>query len=216
MYGIKRIEGRGWSTDHRGRLWIAATAKPPLPQEIEELESFFRTVHALDGGQPGALAFPPAYPTGVLVGCVDVVDCLQASRLPALPTRVQATRASAHSSATASQLPWLTLRPMPLTEQAERAQAWEGLPDSLRAEVGSPFCFLCQNAQRLVVLHPMRGQPKLFRLDGKVLPPPLRTHGSWGDAGPPPTFSSVRLLDKNCGGAPRCHACRSTRLRSWA
>lgn len=32
VYGLKRIEGRSWSTDHRGRLWIAATAQEPDPQ----------------------------------------------------------------------------------------------------------------------------------------------------------------------------------------
>ncbi len=35
VYGIKRIEGRGWPTEHRDRLWIAATAREPSPQEIE-------------------------------------------------------------------------------------------------------------------------------------------------------------------------------------
>jgi hypothetical protein len=27
VLGIKRFEGRGWSTLHRGRLWIASTAQ---------------------------------------------------------------------------------------------------------------------------------------------------------------------------------------------
>ncbi len=49
-------------------------------------------------------------------------------------------------------------------------EAWEGLPKSLKLEVGSPYCFLCERPQRLVVLHPMRGWPKLFQLDSKVGP----------------------------------------------
>ena len=166
VYGLKRIEGRGWPSDHRGRwavgsglealrsarqvqlpaalsaaaclpfmaplltldtlpnaalpcrrLWIASTVQPPSPQDIEvsgccaglgwwavrsarepeqrhleashskwssciqhvqELEAFYRTVHAADAGAaPGISAevqLPPAYPTGVLLGCVEVVD----------------------------------------------------------------------------------------------------------------------------------------------
>ncbi|XP_074405794.1 activating signal cointegrator 1 isoform X2 [Zonotrichia albicollis] len=43
--GIKRVEGRTWYTSHRGRLWIAATAKRPSPQEISELEATYRMLH---------------------------------------------------------------------------------------------------------------------------------------------------------------------------
>lgn len=47
-------------------------------------------------------------------------------------------------------------------------EVWEALPPGLKAEVGSPYCFLCQAAQRLVVPHQMRGWPKLFKLENKV------------------------------------------------
>ncbi|KAL1512726.1 hypothetical protein ABEB36_002267 [Hypothenemus hampei] len=40
--GVKRHEGRVWSTNHRGRLWIAAAAKPAEEDEIEVLENFYR------------------------------------------------------------------------------------------------------------------------------------------------------------------------------
>lgn len=33
-----RDEGRVWYTTHRGPLWIASTAKPPDPSDIESLE----------------------------------------------------------------------------------------------------------------------------------------------------------------------------------
>eukprot|EP00887_Chlorella_sp_A99_P003712 scaffold7.g3712.t1 len=52
--------------------------------------------------------------------------------------------------------------------QAKQVEAWGALPPSLRDEVGSPWCFLCQRPQRLVVLHPMRGQMKLYKLDKKA------------------------------------------------
>ncbi|XP_028812545.1 activating signal cointegrator 1 isoform X2 [Denticeps clupeoides] len=68
--GIKRVEGRSWYTSHRGRLWIAAAAKRPLAQEISDVEAVYRQVHKK--GVP----FPTEYPTGCLLGCVNVVDCL--------------------------------------------------------------------------------------------------------------------------------------------
>uniref|UniRef100_A0A6J0USP5 Activating signal cointegrator 1 isoform X1 n=1 Tax=Pogona vitticeps TaxID=103695 RepID=A0A6J0USP5_9SAUR len=68
--GVKRVEGRTWYTSHRGRLWIAATAKRPSPQEITELEASYRILLQKD------VEFPPNYPSGCLLGCVDLIDCL--------------------------------------------------------------------------------------------------------------------------------------------
>ncbi|XP_068596209.1 activating signal cointegrator 1 [Brachionichthys hirsutus] len=68
--GIKRVEGRTWYTPHRGRLWIAAAAKKPTPQEIAEVEAMYRHVHKKEP------RFPDAYPTSCLLGCVNVTDCL--------------------------------------------------------------------------------------------------------------------------------------------
>ncbi|XP_063268533.1 activating signal cointegrator 1 isoform X1 [Prinia subflava] len=68
--GLKRVEGRTWYTSHRGRLWIAATAKRPSPQEISELEATYRMLLQKD------VEFPSEYPSGCLLGCVDVTDCL--------------------------------------------------------------------------------------------------------------------------------------------
>nr|XP_061830899.1 activating signal cointegrator 1-like [Nerophis lumbriciformis] len=68
--GIKRVEGRTWYTPHRGRLWIAAAAKKPTPQEIAEVEAMYRCIY---NKEP---RFPSDYPTGCLLGCVNVTDCL--------------------------------------------------------------------------------------------------------------------------------------------
>ncbi|XP_043933424.1 activating signal cointegrator 1 [Protopterus annectens] len=68
--GIKRVEGRTWYTSHRGRLWIAAAAKKPSPQEISEVETMYKML--LGRG----VNFPQDYPTGCLLGCVDLIDCL--------------------------------------------------------------------------------------------------------------------------------------------
>lgn len=40
-----RVEGRTWYTSHRGRLWIAAAAKKPTPQEIAEVEAMYRSIY---------------------------------------------------------------------------------------------------------------------------------------------------------------------------
>uniref|UniRef100_A0A8C9QSJ2 Thyroid hormone receptor interactor 4 n=1 Tax=Spermophilus dauricus TaxID=99837 RepID=A0A8C9QSJ2_SPEDA len=68
--GIKRVEGRSWYTPHRGRLWIAATGKKPSPQEVSELQATYRLLRGKD------VEFPNDYPSGCLLGCVDLVDCL--------------------------------------------------------------------------------------------------------------------------------------------
>ncbi|XP_016339469.1 activating signal cointegrator 1 [Sinocyclocheilus anshuiensis] len=68
--GIKRVEGRTWYTSHRGRLWIAAAANRPTPQEIAEVEAMY---HHIYKEEP---KFPAEYPTGCLLGCVNVTDCL--------------------------------------------------------------------------------------------------------------------------------------------
>ncbi|XP_018620872.2 activating signal cointegrator 1 isoform X1 [Scleropages formosus] len=68
--GIKRVEGRTWYTPHRGRLWIAAAAKKPTPQETSQVEAMYRQLYGKE------LQFPKEYPTGCLLGCVDLVDCL--------------------------------------------------------------------------------------------------------------------------------------------
>lgn len=38
-------EGRSWYTVHRGRLWIAATAKAATTEEIAELENHYRSFY---------------------------------------------------------------------------------------------------------------------------------------------------------------------------
>lgn len=40
-----RVEGRTWYTSHRGRLWIAAAAKKPTPQETAEVEAMYRHIY---------------------------------------------------------------------------------------------------------------------------------------------------------------------------
>ncbi|KAL0820181.1 hypothetical protein ABMA28_006106 [Loxostege sticticalis] len=69
--GIKMHEGRTWYTSHRGRLWIASTAKPPDQDIIRAIENQYRVLYP-----ESQLKFPSFYPTGCLLGCVTVDDCL--------------------------------------------------------------------------------------------------------------------------------------------
>ncbi|XP_023365773.1 activating signal cointegrator 1 [Otolemur garnettii] len=89
--GIKRVEGRSWYTPHRGRLWIAATAKRPSPQEVSELQATYRLLR----GQ--VLQFP-----------------------------------------------------------------------DISQESDSPFVFICKNPQEMVVKFPLKGNPKIWKLDSKI------------------------------------------------
>jgi len=68
--GIKKHEGRNWYSSHRGRMWIASTVKVPTREEIKELEDFYQAFYGKD------LVFPKSYPSGCLLGCVEVVDVL--------------------------------------------------------------------------------------------------------------------------------------------
>ncbi|CAL1540526.1 unnamed protein product [Lymnaea stagnalis] len=71
VMSIKRHEGRTWYTAHRGRLWIASTAKNPSTDEIEAVEAIHRQIH-----NDFTIDFPKQYPTGSLLGCVNLEDCL--------------------------------------------------------------------------------------------------------------------------------------------
>ena len=68
--GIKKTEGRTWYTSHRGRLWIASAAKEATAQEIETIEMTYRLLERED------VQFPKTYPTGCLIGCVNISDVL--------------------------------------------------------------------------------------------------------------------------------------------
>ncbi|XP_062945563.1 activating signal cointegrator 1 isoform X2 [Cynocephalus volans] len=117
--GIKRVEGRSWYTPHRGRLWIASTAKKPSPQEISELQATYRLLRGKD------VEFPNDYPSGCLLGCVDLIDCLS------------------------------------------QKQFKEQFPD-ISQESDSPFVFICKNPQEMIVKFPIKGNPKIWKLDSKI------------------------------------------------
>jgi len=71
VLGIKMHEGRTWYSSHRGRLWIAAGSKPSDPDVVKALEQQYSEMY-----QGEEIRFPKNYPTGCLLGCVDVEDVL--------------------------------------------------------------------------------------------------------------------------------------------
>jgi len=71
VYGVKRVEGRIWSTEYRGRMWIAAAKRQPAPFEIKEVEDQYCKVFGLSRLE---IPFPESYPTACLLGAVDLVD----------------------------------------------------------------------------------------------------------------------------------------------
>ena len=73
--GIKRVEGRGWPTRHRGRLWIASTAKEPEEADVAAVEQQYVARHASRHARGGP-NFPAEYPPSALLGCVRLRDCL--------------------------------------------------------------------------------------------------------------------------------------------
>jgi hypothetical protein len=76
VHGIKRFEGRTWSSLHRGPLWIASTARVPDPQEIAAVEEQYVSDYGLSRE---SIPFPQSYPVGALLGRVDMVNCLSNS-----------------------------------------------------------------------------------------------------------------------------------------
>ena len=88
---------------------------------------------------------------------------------------------------------------MLLAIQASDMEAWQALPMNIKQEIESPYCFLCEAPQRLVVPQQMRGHPKLWQLPGKTAaslstalkPPPDPVPFSWAQYGKPDTSAGV-------------------------
>ena len=74
VHGFKRFEGRAWTTKYRGPLWVHATSQKPDPDQIDLLESLYAEHYSQVGED--IPAFPTRYPTGVVIGRVDLVDVL--------------------------------------------------------------------------------------------------------------------------------------------
>ncbi|KAL9344537.1 hypothetical protein Peur_062212 [Populus x canadensis] len=126
VYGIKRIEGRSWTTPIRGRLWIHAATKVPEEDTIKAMEDFYREIYAVNGITD--LKFPEHYPVSRLLGCVEVVGCVK----------------------------------------CEDLASWEAVPEGVRLEGQTDFCWLCEQPQKLLVPFEMRGYQGVYNLERKI------------------------------------------------
>ena len=99
VYGIKRIEGRTWPTRYRGRLWIHAARKAPEPETIESCRAQYTALYAMDGvEEEGGVAWPSSYPTSCLIGCVELVGCVDQDTLQQLSPLSDSLRAESESA----------------------------------------------------------------------------------------------------------------------
>jgi hypothetical protein len=90
--GIKRYEGRGWLSKHRGTLWIASTSQEPDIEDIKSLEAQYTALYG------AGVRFPKHYPKSALLGTVNVTRQLTQRDF-------QALRQSNNHNQTASSLP---------------------------------------------------------------------------------------------------------------
>jgi PREDICTED: similar to MGC83197 protein len=67
--GIKLHEGRNWYTSYRGRVWIHASSRVATSSEINSVKTSFSFICKEDN-------FLKDYPCSLLLGCVDLEDCL--------------------------------------------------------------------------------------------------------------------------------------------
>ncbi|KAJ3593939.1 hypothetical protein NHX12_006272 [Muraenolepis orangiensis] len=170
--GIKRKEGRTWYTSHRGRLWIAAAAKKPTPQETAEVESMYRQLYR---NEP---RFPKDYPTGCLLGCINQLRGNDIRR-----GKSQEEEEDFLLSAVGELLyPHTAWEAFNTESDGQRHgnhhyRRWRHrccsrrFPDTCE-ESASPFVFICTNPQELVVKFPMKGKHKIC----KSLPPSRPSH----------------------------------------
>ena len=213
VYGLKRVEGRAWPTEYTGRLWIHATSTLPTRKDIEVLpaktsSALLLRIHEAEG-RDVTPNLPKTYPTSVLIGCVDVVGCYSVSLLIHLSldlhdgclfgyiTDLQLHDGCLFSSITKQQVNCML--------QANDMEAWQTLPDTIKQEIGSPYCFLCENPKRLVVPQQMRGHPKLWQLPSKTATslsaalksPPDPVPFSWANYGRPDTADLGNMLQSS-------------------
>ena len=72
--GFKRFEGRFWTTEYRGHLWIHAGATPPTPETVRFVEAEYEELYKNAENKPN---FPERYPLGSLLGVIDLQTVLK-------------------------------------------------------------------------------------------------------------------------------------------
>ncbi|KAI6692719.1 hypothetical protein NL676_020429 [Syzygium grande] len=140
VYGIKRIEGRSWPAPIRGRLWIHAASKVPDESTIKAMEQFYREIYAVNGITE--IKFPEHYPVSRLLDkCIDNWNVLPMKK--GVSEVVGCVR-------------------------GEELASWDGVPEGVRLEALTDYCWLCEQPQKLVIPFEMRGYQKIYNLEKKI------------------------------------------------
>lgn len=84
LEGLERMECRSRYIFHRGQFWRAVVAKTSLClQEVSELQATYHLLHGKD------VEFPSDYPSGCLLGCLDLIACFRGNLRSSFQTSVK-------------------------------------------------------------------------------------------------------------------------------
>ncbi|KAF7076458.1 hypothetical protein CFC21_081111 [Triticum aestivum] len=155
VHGIKRVEGRSWPSPVTGRLWIHAASKVPDPDTVAAMEDFYREIYAVDGVHH--IDFPQHYPVSRLLGPYPPPPPLNFLAAAAAPKLADAI--ADYCSGCVEVVGCV---------RSEELVCWEDVPQSVRLEGLTDFCWLCENPQKLVVPFEMRGYQGVYNLERRV------------------------------------------------
>ncbi|KAH9625496.1 hypothetical protein KSS87_018355 [Heliosperma pusillum] len=141
IHGIKRVEGRSWPSPIRGRLWIHAASKVPEPETIKAMEEFYKEIYAVNGISD--LKFPENYPV---------------SRLYFIPYRISLQKFLLRAGCV-EVVGCIT---------CDELQRWEEMPEGVRLEGQTDYCWLCEQPQKLIIPFEMRGRQGVYNLERKI------------------------------------------------
>ncbi|KAF9609313.1 hypothetical protein IFM89_015558 [Coptis chinensis] len=145
VYGIKRIEGRSWPSPIRGRLWIHAASKVPEIETIKAMEDFYREIYAVNGITD--IKFPEHYPISRLLGTVFSMFFLFLFTVSRIRTRCVEVVGCV---------------------KCEELVCWEEMPEGVRLEGQTDFCWLCEKPEKLLIPFEMRGYQGVYNLERKI------------------------------------------------
>ncbi|KAH1229854.1 Activating signal cointegrator 1 [Glycine max] len=153
VYGIKRVEGRSWPAPITGRLWIHAASKVPEESTIKAMEYFYKEIYALNGITD--IQFPQHYPVSRLLGIIPQPRSL---------LNVNSVQFIAH------QFECLITGCVEVVGCLTRDElaCWEMVPEGVRVEAQTDYCWLCERPQKLLIPFEMRGYQGVYNLEKKI------------------------------------------------
>ncbi|MCO5601582.1 hypothetical protein L7F22_055705 [Adiantum nelumboides] len=150
VHGIKRVEGRSWPAPLNvlsERIWIHAASKVPDAATIKAMENFYREVYGVDGVTD--IKLPDHYPVSVLLGGSPFL-------LQEIHDNHKIVCPNIGSVKVVGCL------------KLEELVSWEELPQGVRLEGQTDYCWLCEEPEKLVVPFQMRGWLKVYNLEKRI------------------------------------------------